>query len=37
MLIWALLSWLIGKALSWFWNWLNITHNAPQLVCDLVT
>lgn len=32
----ALLSWLIGQALTWLWNWFKETRNAPQLVCGMV-
>lgn len=32
----ALLSWLIGQALTWLWNWFKTTRNAPQLVCGMV-
>lgn len=37
ILIGALLSWLIGQALSWLWNWWRETRNAPQLVCGMVS
>lgn len=36
ILVGALLSWLIGQALTWLWNWFKQTHNAPQLVCGMV-
>lgn len=36
ILIGALLSWLIGQALTWLWNWWRETRNAPQLVCGMV-
>lgn len=37
ILIGALLSWLIGQALSWLWNWWRETRNAPELVCGMVS
>lgn len=36
IVIGALLSWLIGQALTWLWNWWRETRDAPQLVFGMV-
>lgn len=36
LIIGALLSWLIGQALSWLWRWYQSRHDSPALVCGMV-